>query len=139
MAYATSNIERDQAKQQVLQRIARGGRVSNCGREQYGISNLTVHARFCAAGRGHFKFNINPNTLRADFELWICGSPDQYYLIPISVMRSIYDHPDSYPDRHHPEIRVVTVDNSAHRVMYAAPSITTSLRPYFRAVLDGQP
>jgi len=115
--------------------IAPGATVRKVGREIYEMSGHTVHTRFCAPGSGNFKFNLNPNTLRADYELWICGSAEHWYLLPIDLIRKMYCHPAAYPDKHHAEIRVVTLDAHSHRLGYASPSVTLDLLPYFRAVL----
>jgi len=82
-----------------------------------------------------YKFNINPNTLSADYELWVCGSADIYYLMPISVMREIYENPNTYTDNTHPEIRVVSVDAYSHFATFASGGTGTSLKPYLKATL----
>ena len=136
MAYLTSQTTRQRIKVAVFNRIAQGETVTRCGREIYRMGEMKVHARYCAPGSEHYKFNLNPNTLRADFELWICGSAEHWYLIPIDVIRQMYDHPAAYPDNLHADIRVVTVDAQSHRVVYAAPSILLDLVPYFQATIQ---
>lgn len=138
MAYRTSQARRQRIKDAVLDAIAPEELVGKCGRELYRVSGATVHARYCAPGPGNYKFNINPNTLRADYELWICGTADHWYLVPIAVIATLYEHPRAYPDTHHPEIRVVSVGAREHSVMYAAPSISLDLAPYFRATLGAE-
>lgn len=136
MAYVSSASKRQMIKDEVLSAISAGASAVMYGREIYRLGSTTVHARYCSSGSGnYYKFNINPNTLRADFELWICGSRDHYYLIPMSVIEDMYKHPTAYPDNHHPKIRVVTVDQYVHSARYASPSITRDLSPYFRATL----
>jgi len=135
MAYVTPKTTIQHIKKAVFHSIAPSATVRETGREMYRIRGSDVHARFCASGFGNYKFNINPNTLRADYELWICGSDAHWYLIPVGVIRQMYGHPAAYPDKHHAKIRVVTVNVNSHRVGYAARSITLDLTPYFRAVL----
>ncbi len=135
MAYVSSRQERQRIKTEVLESVAPRSRRLPCGRGSYRLDGLSVHVRYCAPGTGNYKFNINPNSLRANFELWICGDAKHWYLIPVPVLRQMYDHPAAYPDNHHPEIRVVSVDTAAHRAGYASPSISLSLLPYFRAQL----
>lgn len=77
---------------------------------------------------GKFKFNINPNTLSADYELWVCGSVAIYYLMPVAFIRDIYEHPNSYIDHFYPQIRIVSVDANVHTVTYAAGGVNSSLR-----------
>lgn len=135
MAYLTARDERQQVKRSVFERIAPGQSVRRIGRELYEVAARTVHARFCALGAGGYKFNINPNTLRAEYELWICDSSELWYLIPIYEIATMYRHPTAYPDYHHPDIRVLSVDAIRHRVKYAAPNVSLDVKPYLRALL----
>ena len=130
-----SNTEKTAA----LSAIANGVRPDNVGKSKFRIRVKLVHVRFCsedAAGSTKFKFNINPNTLSADFELWVCGSAKTYYLMPVALMRSIYEDPNTYLDRAHPEIRVVSVDAGNNTVTYASGSTYKSLREYLNAKLS---
>ena len=78
---------------------------------------MTIHVRYCSPPT--YKFNISPTTLRADYEVWICGFEDQYFLIPKDVIRAIYRDPEAYPDRLHPNLRVVSVNVDTETVMFA--------------------
>ncbi|MGC9326733.1 MAG: hypothetical protein ACP5I1_03790, partial [Candidatus Hinthialibacter sp.] len=109
------------------------------GKSKFRIGGSVVHVCFCSEnGRGpeKYKFNINPNTLSADYELWVCGSAQIYYLMPVALMREIYDNPTTYVDRMHPEIRVVSVDTGAHFVTFASGGVGTSLKAYLGAVIE---
>tara|TARA_R110000850_G_C9978433_1_gene465724 strand:+ start:1738 stop:2130 length:393 start_codon:yes stop_codon:yes gene_type:complete len=124
----------DTEKLSALSAVANGASVSPIGKAKYRVGNDTVHVRFCsssAAASDKYKFNINPNTLSADYELWVCGSATTYYLVPVSVMRDIYDNPNTYEDRHHPGIKVVSVDAASHTVTYATGGVHLSLSSYF--------
>ncbi len=91
------------------------------GPSNHWVGRKKIHARFCRTNDRSpnlFKFNINPNTLEADYELWICGEVGLFYLLPTSVMQAIYDDPEAYPDYRHPEIRVVSVDVAKDKVTY---------------------
>ncbi|MGB3086560.1 MAG: hypothetical protein WBC53_02330 [Phycisphaerae bacterium] len=136
MGYVTPETERQQIKDCVLKSIAPSEKRVKCGRALYRVGGVVVHVRYRAPGSRHYGFNINPNTLRAEYALWICGSPGHWYLIPIEVVRRMYEHPRAYPDKHHTEIRVVTVETGIHRVGYAAPSVHLDFSSYFRATLD---
>ena len=56
----------DSVKQVVLDRIAAGKSWWKSGRSTYEIKGTKVHVRYCSPPT--YKFNINPNTLRADWE-----------------------------------------------------------------------
>ncbi len=125
-------------KNAALAKVANGASVTVAGNAKARIGKSVVHVRFCSRNLrtpGKFKFNINPNTLSADYELWVCGSAALYYLMPNAFMRSIYDNPDTYIDRMHPEIRVISVDSNVHTVTYAAGGVSSSLRGYLCATL----
>ncbi len=125
-------------KNAALAKVANGASVTSAGNAKVRIGKSVVHVRFCSrnlSAPDKFKFNINPNTLSADYELWVCGSAALYYLMPIAFVRGIYDNPDTYIDRMHPEIRVVSVDANAHTVTYAAGGVSSSLRAYLCATL----
>ena len=124
-----SKIEKDAA----LKKIANGNQITSIGKSKFRIGNSVVHVRFCSANSkapDKYKFNINPNTLKADFELWVCGNAETYYLMPVAFMREIYENPTTYVDNTHPEIRVVSVDSASHFVTYAAGGVGASLKPY---------
>lgn len=123
----------DAIKQSVLGKIAAGSSIISEGRAKYRVNEKIVHVRFCSENRSSpskYKFNINPNTLSADCELWICGSEEQYYLMPISFIKTIYDNPETYVDYHHDNIKVVSVDINEDIVQFASGGQSESLRIY---------
>src|SRR5688500_4368875 len=98
------------AKSAVLSRIGSGRPFPTAGRAKHRVGDAVVHVRFCSTSKtdpAKYKFNINPNTLTADFELWICGSAGHYYLLPATATLEIYAHPLGYQDSHHSGIRIV--------------------------------
>jgi len=123
----------------VLNQICTGRNWSTTGRAKYRIDNFVIHVRYCSADiydSPRYKFNINPNTLSSDFEVWICGSSDIYYLIPIQVIRQIYEDPKAYVDYHHPEIRVVSVNVATNSVTYASGGKSKDMSQYLRGTLE---
>lgn len=132
-------MERNQgAKAAVLERVALGKYCQSVERSKYSIHGCLVHVRYCSANGllpNMFKFNINPNTLASDYEVWICGDGQTYYLIPIEVLRRIYDDPSGYIDRHHQGIRIVSVNVATNTVTYARGGKSQDITPYFRKTL----
>ena len=120
--------ENDVIKRTVLAQIAGQSGIRPSGRATFIIQGKKVHVRYCSPPT--YKFNINPNTLRADYEVWICGSENYYYLIPIEVIRRMYSDPQVYVDSWHPKIRVVSVKSKADEAMFAAGGRTVDLTPY---------
>jgi hypothetical protein len=125
----------DAAKSQVLNFLANGNAIQNLGKAKVRIGARSVHVRYRSnpkSGGVVWSFNANPNTLTADYELWICGSAEHYYLIPIAEIKEIYEDPAAYPDHRHPEIRVLEVDQGTHRCRYGS-NRQKDFAPYFRA------
>ena len=123
----------------VLEKIAKVATVEYIKKSKFRIGKSIVHVRYCfmkPTARWRFKFSINPNTLSADYELWICGKAEVYYLMPISFMQAIYDNPDTYALRKNPEIRPVGVNTYSHTVTYAKGGVKKSLEAYFGATLS---
>ena len=128
----------EKEKQTVLNAIAAGSPVTRCGRAKYRVKGRVVHVRFCSTSSPspwQHRFNINPNTLSAQYELWICGSAQNYYLMPIEFIKTIYRNPLAYRDRYHEDIIVVSVNSVLHTVTFAAGGQSESLEPYFAASL----
>jgi len=128
----------NEEKRRVLIRIAQGSAITPAGRSKYRVKDKAIHVRFCSTNiqaPSKYKFNINPNTLSADYELWICGSADTSYLIPIDFIKKIYDNPRTYEDYGHPGIKMVSVDTDSHLVTYASGAQKESLHIYLGAVV----
>lgn len=127
-------------KQIIFHKLAEGQTITDLGRNKVMIGDIRIHYRFKSFPKQNldkFPFNINPNSLDTQFELFICGSEHLYYLIPVDVLRMMYSHPNAYPDRHHPNIRIITIDTSKNKVTYAKPSISLDLAPYKNKSLLG--
>lgn len=125
------------AKSQVLAYLANGSTIQNLGKARVRIGGHSVHIRYRSnpkSGIAVWSFNANPNTLTAEYELWICGSAERYYLIPIAEIKEIYEDPAAYIDRHHPEIRVLEVDHTTHKCRYGT-DCRKDFAAYFRARL----
>ena len=129
----------EQEKSRVLTAITQGELYTSAEGGKYRFKNKVLHIRFCAIddrGSTRFKFNINPNTLSADYEIWVCGDAGHYYLIPIEFIREIYEHPHAYQDNAHPGIKVITADRVKHQVLYAAGGEKKDISSYFLETLS---
>lgn len=105
------NTQLDDMKITVLNNICSSKPWINYGRSKYKIENYIIHVRATSPNQKQiYRFNINPNTLNSDYEVLICGSSRIFYLLPISMLKKIYNDPNTYPDRHHEEIRIVGLD-----------------------------
>ncbi|MCO5234265.1 MAG: hypothetical protein M9888_11080 [Chitinophagales bacterium] len=107
----------------VLSKLAGGQRITTIKRSLVRINGLLVHYRMksqASDGASKFPFNINPTTLTADFEIWICGSEEIYYVIPKTIIKKIYDDPDTYTNKtpNQEDIKTLTVNTFANEVAY---------------------
>ena len=131
--------ESRQLKLSVLKKIGNGINPNKTlGPSNYLVGEIKIHARFCpvnARSRHLFKFNINPNTLTSNYELWICGHLELHYLIPTSLMQRIYDDPYTYTDNLNPEIRVVSVDVSTDKIIYKTGGGKLDIAEYRNKIL----
>lgn len=129
-------------KHRVLSKLANGMTISNAEKSKYRIGKYIVHIRFRREGnplKQRYIFNINPNTLSAEYEIWICGSSAKYYLIPILFIQQIYNNHFGYSDGHNPGLKIVTVYAGIHEVQYAAGGTRKSLREYYLCALPTPP
>lgn len=127
----------ESTKAEVVKHLAAGAQITQLPKGKLKIGSAVVHVRFTTRAKGKgvvWSFNINPNTLTADFELWICGSSATYYLIPKATVRKIYDDPAAYTDYTHPEIRVADISAVTHLCTYGRGR-SISLVSYFKGHL----
>jgi hypothetical protein len=106
------------AKNEVLNRLAGAQQIKRLPKHKARIKDTVIHVRFRSGPKkpttSMWSFNINPNTLTADLELWICGSAKTYYLIPRAAVQQIYNDPAGWPDHTHGGIRVAEINSDTH-------------------------
>lgn len=125
---------RDEEKKALVSQLARGEVPREVGRARLRISAGIVHVLYSSLKSAkQYKFGINESALSADFELWICGSRDQWYLIPMGVIRRLHQHPDSYRDTYQPGLARIFVNTETNEVTYARGGIKENIRRYFQA------
>jgi hypothetical protein len=132
---SSTAAERDQHKATVLNTLANGRAVNRAdGRGTYRIGWHRVHIRFCSRDAERpdlFKFNVNAETVAANFEVWVCGSPSSWYVIPVAIVRGMYDHPRAYPDHQASTHRVVvSVNRSTDFAQYLQGGGGVSIHAY---------
>lgn len=135
----------EQIKRNVLNTISDGNgwqKVSGHGRSKWSVQDKIVHVKFRArakAGGTIYSFNISPSSLDADFEVWICGTAESFYLIPTIEIEAIYNTPGTYIDSWHPDLCVVDINLSDHRVKYSSVAAHKDFGPYFNQTLFQEP
>lgn len=121
------------AEQIIFNKLANGKTITDLGKHKINIGGIEIHYRlknFPKANPDKFPFNINPNSLGAKFELFICGNEDCYYLLPVDKIKEMHFHPAAYQDKRYPKITIITIDSTRNKVTYASPSISLDITPY---------
>ena len=122
---------------EVLKSIGGGEQPTVVGRSMWRLGDQNIHTRVVSQptnGR-EYGFNINKTTLMADYETWICKSSQDFYLLPVAIVREMYDHPEAYVDQHHPNMRIVKVNLRDHQCRYARGGLKCDLRAYYQKQL----
>ena len=118
-------------KEIVLKNIAGVYGLAKRGKATYSVGDRLVHVRYKSPSVNmRFPFNISRTTLKADYELWICGDEKAYYLIPMEIIRKMYDDPNAYHDKMHPNLTVVTCSTADDKVTYATGGTSIYLSQY---------
>lgn len=122
-------------KETVLNKIADGQQISRLPKSKAKIGDKIFHYRlksFAANGSDKFPFNINPNTLTADFEVWICGSENTFYTVPIKTIKEIYNDPDTYTNSNENQgnIKTLTFDSYYNIAKYGRNRKQISLKDF---------
>lgn len=97
-------------KEKVLKRVSNGNEIIYLPKAKVKINNLIYHYREDSyKPSGKYPFNINPNTLSSDYEIWICGSENIYYLIPKFEIEKIY-FSGATPNQTPGQENIITID-----------------------------
>src|SRR5438552_17371914 len=112
----------DVIKEEVVAQIAGDKQWRSLASSKWDVENSVLHVRFDSNPKSDgvsYAYDTNQNMLSADFAAWICGNTNDYYLIPIEVIRRIQDDPESYKSSHHPTHRVISVNTRAHEALFS--------------------
>lgn len=129
-------MDKEVVKRAVISKVFGDSKWKKIGKANYSNGTYLVHIRYCSPDRNnspHYKFSIYPSTLNADFDVWVCGDEENYYLLPQNLINQLYNEPTAYVDSHHPEARVLSIFLDSHTAMYATGGSTVNLRSYFQS------
>jgi hypothetical protein len=133
-------MQNAQIKKDVAKFIGGQSAISLIGGESFKIGSHSVHFRYRTGPKSRsgrtFSYNVNPNTLRCDYEVWICGAPADYYLFPKRLMSDLYHDEDAYVDYRHPSIRVMEIDLETHALLFGRGGKRIDASSYFRKTLE---
>ena len=96
-------------RESVLRKIAGYKAFKKVGRVSYEIDGNTYHIKVKTGQLKKYPFNINKAVLSADYEVYVCGTDELYYVIPVELIRKMHLDPSAMPDYTHPGLTVVDV------------------------------
>jgi hypothetical protein len=136
----STNPAASKIKSAVLRRVAGKRAIVKRPYHSYDIGGTRVHVRFSSqrpSAPVTFGFNLNRASLSADFDLWICGSPAIFYLVPRDQIEEMYEHPDAYVDKWHHGIRSVSVHTDVDEVSFARVGRKLDLKRFRNRAING--
>ena len=120
----------DRYRKAVLEKIAPHGGYTKNGRVTYKIDGKHYHIRVDGGQLPKYRFNINPTVLAADYEVYVCGTDDLYYLIPVELIRKMNSDPTAWPDHRNPGYTDIDVYPGDDIIKYGRSGKTLKIGQY---------
>jgi len=105
-------------RESVLLKIAGGKAFRKSGTVSYIIDGYTYHIKVKTGQLKRYPFNINKSVLSADYEVYVCGTDELYYVIPVELIRKMHSDPSAMPDYTYPGYTVVDVCPDEEKIIY---------------------
>ncbi len=102
----------------VLKKISQGKEYLRFGGVTFIIDNRKYHIKVKTGQLKKYPFNINPTVLEADFEVYVCGNDNLYYLIPITLIKEMHTDPSAMPDHRYSGYTVIDVHPGKNIIKY---------------------
>ena len=80
-------------------------------------------------------FNINDSLLAADYEVYVCGSHNLYYMVPVELIRQMHTDPSAMPDHTHPGYTIVDVHPTKDEIIFGKGGKSLSIVKHRNATL----
>jgi hypothetical protein len=127
--------ETDQHREKVLAKIATGNNPRKIGGVSYDIAGKTFHIKVVTGKKKKYPFNINDTVLKADYEVYVCGTSDLFFVVPISIVKMMHEDPNSMPDYTYPGYTVVDVHPMENKIIYGTKGKAIDIGMYRNATL----
>src|SRR5713226_2390949 len=108
----------DTYRESALRRIAGGRATRKTGQVTYEIEGKRFHIKVKTGNLRKYPFNINDAVLAADYEVYVCGTQDLYYMVPVELIRKMHTDPSAMPDYTHPGLTVVDIYPAENQIIY---------------------
>lgn len=126
----------------LVRKVADGSPVVEIGRSKYRVGDgATIHVRLhrpIASSSRNFWFDLNPSSLSVDYDIWICGNASMFYVVPQDVIARLYDDPEHYRNKRHPQIHPVHVYVETHEVRFARLGKREQIAKFFNGTVCGR-
>jgi hypothetical protein len=114
----------------VLQKISHGKKYSKSGSVTFSIENKHYHIKVKTGHLKKYPFNINPTVLEADFEVYVCGDDNLYYVIPMTLIKEMHTDPFAMPDHRYDGYTVVDVHPHENIIKYGTGGKYLNIEKY---------
>ncbi len=128
--------ETDKHREIVLSALSGGNVTRKIGNVTYEIEGKSYHIKMVTGNKSKYPFNINNTVLKADFEIYICGSSELYYVIPINVIKMMHEDPAAMPDNTHPGYTVIDVHPNEDKIIYGTHGKSIDISSYRNSILN---
>jgi len=125
----------DKYREAVLQKIAGNKEFIKAGKVTYTIDGNNYHIKVKTDDLKKYPFNINNAVLSADFEVYVCGSDELYYVIPNELIKLMHTDPDAMPDHSHPGLTIIDVFPQENKIIYGTGGKAINIECFKNIVL----
>lgn len=133
----------DPHRKKVLDKIADDDEYRQIGRVSYDIAGKIFHIKVVTGKKKNYPFNINKTVLKADYEVYVCGTSELFFVIPISIVKKMHEDPNAMPDYRNKDYTVVVVKPLENKITYATKGKAINIGIYrnatFKTVEDNTP
>lgn len=118
-----------------MRKIAGGRASKKVSKVTYEVEGKLFHIKVRTGQLRKYPFNINDAVLAADYEVYVCGTDDLYYMVPVELIKRMHSDPSAMPDHTHPGLTVVDIHPDDERVVYGTGGKSLSISKYKNATL----
>jgi hypothetical protein len=108
----------ESCRQSVLSKLAGSKSTKKVGRVTHEIEGKRYHIKVKSGSLGKYPFNINPTVLAADYEVYVCGTDQLYYVLPMGEIEKMHADGNAMPDNAYSGYTILDVYPANNRIIY---------------------
>jgi hypothetical protein len=117
----------DKYRESALQKIASGRVYLKIEKVTYEIEGKRFHIKVKTGNLKKYPFNINDTVLAADYEVYVCGTQDLYYVVPVELIKQMHTEPSAMPDNTHPGLTIIDIYPAEDIIIYGTGGKSLSI------------